>query len=119
MTLVGQTATMNSAYSGLLFGLLGAIVLVYFLIVINFQSWSDPLRHHHGASRSARRHHLDAVCDAYDAVGAGAHWGDHVHGCGYREQRAGDQFCAREAGRTSATRRKPRSKPDSCACARC
>jgi len=40
--LVGQTATMNSAYSGLLFGLLGAIVLVYFVIVINFQSWSDP-----------------------------------------------------------------------------
>jgi multidrug efflux pump subunit AcrB len=40
--LVGQTATMNSAYSGLLLGLLGAIVLVYFVIVINFQSWSDP-----------------------------------------------------------------------------
>src|SRR5271167_3881905 len=43
VALVGQTATMNSAYSGLLFGLLGAIVLVYFVIVINFQSWSDPL----------------------------------------------------------------------------
>jgi multidrug efflux pump subunit AcrB len=42
IALVGQTATMNSAYSGLLFGLLGAIVLIYFLIVINFQSWSDP-----------------------------------------------------------------------------
>jgi multidrug efflux pump subunit AcrB len=42
VALVGQTATMNSAYAGLLFGLLGAIVLVYFLIVINFQSWSDP-----------------------------------------------------------------------------
>src|ERR1700728_1135320 len=42
VALVGQTATMNSAYSGLLLGLLGAIVLVYFLIVINFQSWSDP-----------------------------------------------------------------------------
>src|SRR5580692_11165125 len=42
IALVGQTATMNSAYSGLLFGLLGAIVLVYFVIVINFQSWSDP-----------------------------------------------------------------------------
>jgi multidrug efflux pump subunit AcrB len=40
--LVGQTATMHSAYSGLLFGLLGAIVLIYFLIVINFQSWADP-----------------------------------------------------------------------------
>jgi multidrug efflux pump subunit AcrB len=42
IALVGQTATMNSAYSQLLFGLLGAIVLIYFLIVINFQSWSDP-----------------------------------------------------------------------------
>src|SRR6202030_1610077 len=42
VALVGQTATMNSAYSGLLFGLLGAIVLVYLLIVINFQSWTDP-----------------------------------------------------------------------------
>jgi multidrug efflux pump subunit AcrB len=42
VALVGQIATMNSAYSGLLFGLLGAIVLVYLLIVINFQSWSDP-----------------------------------------------------------------------------
>jgi multidrug efflux pump subunit AcrB len=43
VALVGQTATMNSAYSGLLFGLLGAIVLVYFVVVINFQSWTDPL----------------------------------------------------------------------------
>src|SRR6202166_479383 len=42
VALVGQTATMNSAYLGLLFGLVGAIVLIYFLIVINFQSWSDP-----------------------------------------------------------------------------
>jgi multidrug efflux pump subunit AcrB len=42
VALVGQTATMNSAYFGLLFGLLGAIVLVYFVIVINFQSWQDP-----------------------------------------------------------------------------
>src|SRR5271166_478323 len=42
VALVGQTATMNNAFSGLLFGLLGAIVLVYLLIVINFQSWSDP-----------------------------------------------------------------------------
>jgi multidrug efflux pump subunit AcrB len=42
VALVGQTATMNSAFSGLLLGLLGAIVLVYLLIVINFQSWSDP-----------------------------------------------------------------------------
>jgi multidrug efflux pump subunit AcrB len=42
VALVGQTATMHSAYQGLLFGLLGAIVLIYLLIVINFQSWTDP-----------------------------------------------------------------------------
>ncbi|HEY1900266.1 MAG TPA: efflux RND transporter permease subunit [Steroidobacteraceae bacterium] len=40
--LVGQTETMRSAYFGLLAGLLGAITLIYFLIVINFQSWVDP-----------------------------------------------------------------------------
>ena len=38
----GQVKAMNSAYSGLLFGLLGAIVLIYLLIVVNFQSWLDP-----------------------------------------------------------------------------
>jgi multidrug efflux pump subunit AcrB len=40
--LIGQVRTMNSAFSGLLFGLLGAIVLIYLLIVVNFQSWGDP-----------------------------------------------------------------------------
>ena len=33
---------MNVAFAGLLFGLLGAVVLIYLLIVVNFQSWSDP-----------------------------------------------------------------------------
>ena len=33
---------MNNAFAGLLFGLLAAIVLIYLLIVVNFQSWSDP-----------------------------------------------------------------------------
>jgi len=42
VVLLGQVKTMNSAFSGLLFGLVGAIALIYFLIVINFQSWSDP-----------------------------------------------------------------------------
>jgi multidrug efflux pump subunit AcrB len=40
--LLGQVKTMDSAFSGLLFGLLGAVVLIYLLIVVNFQSWSDP-----------------------------------------------------------------------------
>lgn len=40
--LLGQVRTMESAFSGLLFGLLGAVVLIYLLIVVNFQSWRDP-----------------------------------------------------------------------------
>ncbi len=38
----GQVATMKSSYLGLLEGLVVSIVLVYFLIVVNFQSWLDP-----------------------------------------------------------------------------
>ena len=42
ITLRGQVATMNAAFAGLLFGLLGAVVLIYLTIVVNFQSWLDP-----------------------------------------------------------------------------
>jgi multidrug efflux pump subunit AcrB len=42
VTLRGQVQTMNTAFSGLIFGLLGAIVLIYLIIVVNFQSWLDP-----------------------------------------------------------------------------
>src|SRR6202012_5745234 len=42
VALVGQVQTMESSFSGLLFGLLGAVLLIYLLIVVNFQSWSDP-----------------------------------------------------------------------------
>jgi CzcA family heavy metal efflux pump len=38
----GQVDTMRSSFLGLEIGLLGAILLVYFLIVVNFQSWLDP-----------------------------------------------------------------------------
>jgi multidrug efflux pump subunit AcrB len=42
VTIRGQYQTMNTAFSGLGFGLVGAIVLIYLLIVVNFQSWVDP-----------------------------------------------------------------------------
>lgn len=42
LALKGQVSTMETAYSGLITGLIGAIALVYFIIVINFQSWRDP-----------------------------------------------------------------------------
>jgi len=41
-TLRGQSETMAASYKGLLIGLLVSILLVYLLIVVNFQSWLDP-----------------------------------------------------------------------------
>jgi multidrug efflux pump subunit AcrB len=42
MVIRGQVQTMKSSFTGLGFGVVGAIVLVYLLIVVNFQSWLDP-----------------------------------------------------------------------------
>ncbi|HEX4589259.1 MAG TPA: efflux RND transporter permease subunit, partial [Gemmataceae bacterium] len=38
----GQVQTMNSSFTGLAAGLAFAVLLVYFLMVVNFQSWLDP-----------------------------------------------------------------------------
>jgi CzcA family heavy metal efflux pump len=38
----GQVRTMTNAYGQLYFGLAGAILLIYLVIVVNFQSWLDP-----------------------------------------------------------------------------
>ncbi len=38
----GQIKTMGDSFIGLLVGLAGAVILVYLLIVVNFQSWLDP-----------------------------------------------------------------------------
>jgi multidrug efflux pump subunit AcrB len=42
ITVKGQAESMNSSFSGLRSGLVFAIVLVYLLMVVNFQSWLDP-----------------------------------------------------------------------------
>ncbi|GAA0532871.1 CzcA family heavy metal efflux pump [Rhizomicrobium palustre] len=42
VTLRGQAATMDTAFTSLYFGILAALVLIYLLIVVNFQSWLDP-----------------------------------------------------------------------------
>jgi CzcA family heavy metal efflux pump len=42
VAMLGQVRTMERAFTGLLFGLLGAVGLIYLLIVVNFQSWTDP-----------------------------------------------------------------------------
>jgi multidrug efflux pump subunit AcrB len=43
ITMRGQITTMRTSYVGLGVGIAMAIVLVYLLIVVNFQSWADPL----------------------------------------------------------------------------
>ena len=42
LTLRGQAQTMHSSFIGLGLGLVGAIILIYLLLVVNFQSWLDP-----------------------------------------------------------------------------
>jgi len=42
ITIRGQVDTMHKSYAGLIAGLAAAVVLVYMLIVVNFQSWLDP-----------------------------------------------------------------------------
>jgi multidrug efflux pump subunit AcrB len=42
VVLRGQVHTMTNAYNQLLVGLIGAVLLVYLVIVVNFQSWLDP-----------------------------------------------------------------------------
>ena len=43
VTLAGQVATMRESFDGLFSGMAVAVVLVYLILVINFQSWIDPL----------------------------------------------------------------------------
>jgi multidrug efflux pump subunit AcrB len=43
VTLAGQVETMRQSFNGLFSGMAVAVVLVYLVLVINFQSWIDPL----------------------------------------------------------------------------
>ena len=43
LVLRGQVESMSASFRGLALGIVGAIVLVYLLLVVNFQSWLDPL----------------------------------------------------------------------------
>ena len=39
----GQVSTMRSSFTGMGYGLIIAVILVYFVMVVNFQSWTDPM----------------------------------------------------------------------------
>lgn len=43
VTLAGQVATMRESFNGLFSGMAVAVILVYLVLAINFQSWIDPL----------------------------------------------------------------------------
>ncbi|HET6246956.1 MAG TPA: efflux RND transporter permease subunit [Tepidisphaeraceae bacterium] len=43
ITIRGQVESMTSSFKALAIGILGAVILVYLLMVVNFQSWLDPL----------------------------------------------------------------------------
>jgi len=43
ITVRGQVQSMDASFTGLSYGLIFAVILVYLLLVINFQSWLDPL----------------------------------------------------------------------------
>ena len=68
VVLLGQVKTMNSAFNGLLFGLLAAIVLIYLLVGGQLPVMVGSVRHRLRPPRRASRHRLDPVLDADDAA---------------------------------------------------
>ena len=101
----GQSETMKKSYTGLLGGLVVSILLVYLLIVVNFQSWLDPFLIICRAARRAGRHRLVPLPHQHPAQRARAHRRHHVHGRGHGQLHSGRQLCPRAAG--SPGRRRP------------
>jgi len=98
---------MTSAYQQLFVGLAAAIVLIYLLIVINFQIVDRSLRHRDGAADGTGRHRLDAVRDRNDGFRFPRSLGAIMcHGGCDRQQHSGDQLCPRNGWRRG--RRVPR-----------
>ena len=115
----GQIETMRTSFLGLLAGLALAIVLVYLLIVVNFQSWLDPFIIISALPAALAGIVWMLFLTAHDVQRAGADRRDHVHGRRDREQHPGRQLRegrARRAARGASTRR---STPGSRASGRC
>ena len=75
----GQIQSMHSAFDNLTIGLLFAAVFVYMLMVVNYQSFLDPLAVVSGTPGCGRRYPADAVRDRHNdkrAVTDGIHHGD-------------------------------------------
>ena len=100
----GQVQTMRSSYVGLLSGLAFAIVLVYLLMVVNFQSWLDPFIIITALPAALAGHRVVPVPHADDAQRARADGRDHVHGRRDVEQHPGRELRERADARRAGTR---------------
>jgi len=76
----------------LLSGLAFSIVLVYLLIVVNFQSWLDPFIMISALPARTRRHCVVLVYNAHDPQRARTHGRHHVHGRRNLEQHLGREL---------------------------
>ena len=90
---------MTSAYQQLFVGLAFAIVLIYLLIVVDFQSWLDPFVIVMALPSALAGIVWMLFATGTSAVRAGADRRHHVHGRRDREQRPGDQLRPRTARR--------------------
>ena len=108
MAIRGQVESMQNSFTGLVFGLIFAVLLVYLLMVVNFQSWLDPL----------------IILMALPGAAAGILWilwatqttisvpvlmgGDHEHRRGHRKQYPHDHLRQRPA---QTGKQRPRCSP--------
>jgi hypothetical protein len=93
----GQVQSMDESFQGLSYGLIFAIVLVYLLLVVNFQSWLDPLIILMALPGRPLRHPLDALHHPDDDQRAVADGRHHEHRRRDRQQHPDDHLRQRPA----------------------
>ncbi len=102
--MLGQTETMHSSFIELGVGLVMAVVMVYLLIVVNFQSWVDAFIIITALPAALGGNLLDVASDRHDLERAGNDGRDHDHGCRDRQQYFGGFVRAATHGRGARSR---------------
>ena len=102
---------MESSFFGLSIGLVMSIVLVYLLIVVNFQSWLDPFIIITALPAALAGIVWMLFLTHTDAQRSGAHRRHHVHGRGDREQHSDDYRSRMNAWKKAWRRCRRRLKP--------
>ena len=90
---------MNKSYIGLLTGLAFSILLVYLLIVVNFQSWLDPFLIISALPAALCGNCVVSLSHRNTPQRSRAHRGHHVHGRGHGELNPGGELRSRADGR--------------------